>query len=67
MLFAAAAGARGDSARFDRIVVPAQTSRSDGFRPADVAWLLERAPGEVVVLRPGAAAKRRSRRAAAIP
>lgn len=38
--------------RFDRIVVPAQTSRSDGFPPDDIAWLLERAPGEVVVLRP---------------
>lgn len=53
--------------RFDRIVVPAQTSRSDGFPPDDVAWLLERAPGEVVVLRPDGAAKRRARREAAIP
>jgi hypothetical protein len=38
---------------FDRIVIPAQTSRSDGFEPDDIAWLLEHAPGEVVVLRPG--------------
>ena len=38
--------------RFDRIVMPAQTSRSDGFAPDDIAWLLEHAPGEVVVLRP---------------
>jgi nucleotide-binding universal stress UspA family protein len=53
--------------RFDRIVVPAQTSRSDGFPPDDVAWLLERAPGEVVVLRPDGAAKRRARKEAAIP
>jgi nucleotide-binding universal stress UspA family protein len=38
--------------RFDTIVVPARTSTSDGFEPADVAWLLEQAPGEVLVLRP---------------
>ena len=41
--------------RFDTIVVPARTSTSDGFEPADVAWLLEHAPGEVLVLRPEAA------------
>jgi nucleotide-binding universal stress UspA family protein len=45
--------------RFDRIVVPAQTSRSDGFEPDDIAWLLEHAPTEVVVLRPGLAGKGR--------
>ncbi len=39
---------------FDRIVVPAATSASDGFAADDIAWLLEHAPGEVVVLRPGA-------------
>ncbi|HEY1359503.1 MAG TPA: universal stress protein [Thermoleophilaceae bacterium] len=38
---------------FDRIVVPARTSQTDGFASADVAWLLEHAPGEVLVLRPG--------------
>ena len=38
--------------RFDRIVVAASTSTTDGFAPRDVAWLLEMAPGEVVVLRP---------------
>jgi hypothetical protein len=42
--------------RFDTLVVPARTSTSDGFEPADVAWLLENAPGEVLVLRPGAGA-----------
>jgi nucleotide-binding universal stress UspA family protein len=42
--------------RFDTIVVPARTSSSDGFEPADVAWLLEHAPGEVLVLRPEAPA-----------
>ena len=41
---------------FDRIVVPAQTSHSEGFPSEDIAWLLEHAPGEVVVLRPEAAA-----------
>jgi hypothetical protein len=38
--------------RYDRIVVAAATARTDGLRAADVAWLLEHAPGEVVVLRP---------------
>ena len=34
--------------RYDRIVVAA----GDGFDAADVAWLLEHADGEIVVLRP---------------
>jgi hypothetical protein len=38
--------------RYDRIVVAAATARTDGLSAADVAWLLEHAPGEVVVLRP---------------
>jgi nucleotide-binding universal stress UspA family protein len=37
---------------YERIVLPAATNGSDGFRADDVAWLLERAPEEVVVLRP---------------
>ena len=41
--------------RYDTLVVPARTSTSDGFEPADVAWLLENAPGEVLVLRTGEA------------
>jgi hypothetical protein len=41
--------------QFDSIVIPARTGASDGFPPADVAWVLESAPGEVLVLRPGAA------------
>lgn len=41
--------------RFDTLVVPARTSTSDGFEAADVAWLLENAPGEVLVLRTGEA------------
>jgi hypothetical protein len=38
--------------RYDRIVVAAATARTDGLRAADVAWLLEHAPGEVAILRP---------------
>jgi hypothetical protein len=41
--------------RFDRIVVAAAARGSAGFSPDDVAWLLENAPGEIVVLRAGAA------------
>jgi nucleotide-binding universal stress UspA family protein len=37
---------------YDTLVVPAKTRASDGFDPADIAWLLENAPGEVLVLRP---------------
>jgi len=43
-----------DHETFDRLVVPAATKSSDGFVPEDVAWLLEHAPGEVLVLRPEA-------------
>ena len=38
--------------RYDRIVAAAATARTDGLSSADVAWLIEHAPGEVVVLRP---------------
>jgi Universal stress protein family len=38
--------------RYDRIVVAARTAHTDGLSAADVAWLLEHAPGEVAVLRP---------------
>ena len=38
--------------RYDRIVVAAATAHTDGLSAADVAWLLEHAPGEVAVLRP---------------
>jgi len=39
--------------RFDRIVIAASPAGSDGFDADDVAWLLDNAPGEIVVLRPG--------------
>lgn len=40
--------------RFERIVIAAATPGGPGFGPDDVAWLLANAPGEIVVLRPGA-------------
>ena len=43
-----------DSESYDRIVVAAASRNGDGFSADDVAWLLEHAPGEIVVLRPGA-------------
>jgi hypothetical protein len=38
--------------RFDRIVIAAAPHGGAGFDPDDVAWLLDNAPGEIVVLRP---------------
>lgn len=38
--------------RFARLVVPAETRAGEGFAAADIAWLLEHVPDEVVVLRP---------------
>ncbi len=43
-----------DTERFNSVVLAAKTTGSEGFEAADVAWLLENAPGEVLVLRPGA-------------
>jgi len=37
---------------FDRVVVAADTEGGEGFGAADVAWLLEHAEGELLVLRP---------------
>ena len=37
---------------FDRIVIAAAAHGSLGFEADDVAWLLQNAPGEIVVLRP---------------
>lgn len=36
----------------DRVVVAADTTGTDGFDAADIAWLLEHADGELLVLRP---------------
>jgi nucleotide-binding universal stress UspA family protein len=38
--------------QFERLVLPAATDTSDGFDPDDIAWMLENAPGEVLVIRP---------------
>lgn len=38
--------------RFDRIVIAAASKGRDGFEADDVAWLLDHAGGEIVVLRP---------------
>jgi hypothetical protein len=38
--------------RFDRIVIAAAAQGGPGFDTEDVAWLLDNAPGEIVVLRP---------------
>jgi nucleotide-binding universal stress UspA family protein len=38
--------------RYDRLVVAAASRRSEGFHSEDIAWLLDHAPGEVVIIRP---------------
>ncbi len=38
--------------RFDRVVAAAAASNGDGFSSDDIAWLLEHAPGEILILRP---------------
>ncbi len=42
-----------DHEDFDQIVVAAATRGADGLSAADIAWLLDNAPGEIVVIRPG--------------
>ena len=36
-------------------MVAAASVRSDGFHGDDIAWLLDNAPGEVVIIRPDGA------------
>jgi nucleotide-binding universal stress UspA family protein len=38
---------------FDRVVVPASATGSNGFSGDDLVWLLRKAPAEVLILRPG--------------
>ncbi len=45
---------------FDRVVAAGASNGHDGFSSDDVAWLLENAPGEVLILRP-------ARKAAELP
>lgn len=42
-----------DQESFDRVVVPATALPRVGFSGSDLVWLLEEAPAEVVILRPG--------------
>ncbi len=42
-----------DHERYDRIVIAGAAHGGGGFDPDDVAWLLDHAEGEIVVLRPG--------------
>ena len=41
--------------RYDRMLVAAASVRSEGFHGDDIAWLLDNAPGEVVIIRPDGA------------
>ena len=47
-----------DEEPVDRVIVPAPESRH-GLSGDDLLWLLERAPAEVLILRPGFADHRR--------
>ncbi len=38
--------------RFDRVVVAAASTHSEGFHGDDIRWLLDNAPGEVLIIRP---------------
>lgn len=38
--------------RFDRVVVPVAAEGSDGLAGDDLVWVLEKAPAEVLILRP---------------
>lgn len=39
--------------RFDRVVVPATAEAGAGLSGDDLVWVLEKAPAEVLILRPG--------------
>jgi nucleotide-binding universal stress UspA family protein len=43
---------------FDRVVVPATAEAGAGFSGDDLVWLLEKAPAEVLILRPAAEDRR---------
>jgi nucleotide-binding universal stress UspA family protein len=42
-----------ESEEFDRVVVPAAATGQAGLTGEDLVWLLEKAPAEVLILRPG--------------
>ena len=41
-----------DHEHFDRIIISADEFSGDGLREADLLWLLERVPAEILILRP---------------
>ena len=43
-----------DVESFDRVVIPAPAPGRAGFTSKDLTWMLDNAPGEVIVLRPAA-------------
>lgn len=45
--------------QFDRVVVPATATRGSGLSGEDLVWLLEKAPAEVMILRPARDDERR--------
>lgn len=47
-----------DHESFDRVVVSATATGAAGFSGDDLVWLLEKAPAEVLILRPGPADRR---------
>lgn len=49
-----------EACSYDRIVIAAAVNGCPGFNAGDVAWLLENAPGEIVVLRSAGAGTGRS-------
>jgi nucleotide-binding universal stress UspA family protein len=52
---------------FDRVVVPATSTGSAGLSGEDLVWLLEKAPAEVLILRPAPGDERRLAVGAAAP
>lgn len=44
-----------DHETFDRVVISATATGAQGFSSDDLVWLLEKAPAEVLILRPGPA------------
>jgi nucleotide-binding universal stress UspA family protein len=50
-----------ESENYYRMVLPAASGTEDGLDAAAIAWALDHAPGEIVVLRPGSDAPARRR------
>jgi nucleotide-binding universal stress UspA family protein len=52
---------------FDRVVVPAHANGGEGLSGDDLVWLLQKAPAEVLILRPAPGDERRVQAAPAKP